>query len=516
MTDARLRALEREAAASGMLEAQVALLHARVRLGDLDVGWLEAAARLGHEAARRALGRFVPVVWSDGLRDLVRDLGAEGIVRALVAWAQELGPEPDDREALGALEAWLERRDASARSRCQELARGRDEVALLGYGVVNARALAEHAAAQACGHAGPDDLPEVWGSPPLGPTEAQARAIRRALAEWALARPRGCAAPAWPEPAVDAAALQSAAREARERFEAALAAKATRREATALRRRLREKTLTREMVEVAADLAHPAAWLVCRREGLPDLVPPATGRELAARLEAIVGARAAPTRRKVLERRYWVGEDGAERSAVGRRTELGDARWPEWGARFVVRAALELAERALPAAEAARPDDPRPREALEAVRAWYACPCAAHARQAGAAATRAGQAARRLADGPEAGAAGVLAAAAGLVARTERAWNPGLGRGRHVLLDEAVRAGEAPDALWEHLRRVLIAWALGADLLGARRYAPTERYAVGEVLEHPTFGRGRVTAVEPARVHVTFEDAVRVLVHGRG
>ena len=50
----------------------------------------------------------------------------------------------------------------------------------------------------------------------------------------------------------------------------------------------------------------------------------------------------------------------------------------------------------------------------------------------------------------------------------------------------------------------------------ARRYSPQETFAVDEVVDHPTFGRGFVSAVRDAgKVEITFRSDVKVLVHGR-
>jgi hypothetical protein len=50
----------------------------------------------------------------------------------------------------------------------------------------------------------------------------------------------------------------------------------------------------------------------------------------------------------------------------------------------------------------------------------------------------------------------------------------------------------------------------------ARRYLPAESFALGDVVDHPSFGRGFVSADKGAgKVEVTFRDAVRTLVHGK-
>jgi hypothetical protein len=55
------------------------------------------------------------------------------------------------------------------------------------------------------------------------------------------------------------------------------------------------------------------------------------------------------------------------------------------------------------------------------------------------------------------------------------------------------------------------------NVASARRYSPKERFAVDEVIDHPTFGRGFVSAVrEGGKVEITFRSDVKVLIHGRG
>lgn len=56
-----------------------------------------------------------------------------------------------------------------------------------------------------------------------------------------------------------------------------------------------------------------------------------------------------------------------------------------------------------------------------------------------------------------------------------------------------------------------LAWR--ASGVVARRYAASATFAVGEVVEHPKFGRGTVTSIFEARVQVEFADGVKTLVH---
>jgi hypothetical protein len=59
------------------------------------------------------------------------------------------------------------------------------------------------------------------------------------------------------------------------------------------------------------------------------------------------------------------------------------------------------------------------------------------------------------------------------------------------------------------------------DLLAARKgsprpYSPKLTFAVDEVVDHPTFGRGFVSAVrDGGKVEITFRSDVKILVHGR-
>ena len=54
------------------------------------------------------------------------------------------------------------------------------------------------------------------------------------------------------------------------------------------------------------------------------------------------------------------------------------------------------------------------------------------------------------------------------------------------------------------------------DQTAARRYSPKDTFAVDQVVDHPTFGRGFVSAVrDGGKIEVTFRSDVKVLVHGR-
>ena len=50
----------------------------------------------------------------------------------------------------------------------------------------------------------------------------------------------------------------------------------------------------------------------------------------------------------------------------------------------------------------------------------------------------------------------------------------------------------------------------------AKTYSPQNKYEAGDVLEHPTFGRGVATAVKDGtKIEVLFEGGPKTLVHGR-
>jgi len=71
-----------------------------------------------------------------------------------------------------------------------------------------------------------------------------------------------------------------------------------------------------------------------------------------------------------------------------------------------------------------------------------------------------------------------------------------------------VRAARAAQALEDDWRRTLTL----ADGASPRPYAMQERFAEGEVLEHPVFGRGVVREVlPPDKMRVLFRDGMRLL-----
>jgi hypothetical protein len=51
----------------------------------------------------------------------------------------------------------------------------------------------------------------------------------------------------------------------------------------------------------------------------------------------------------------------------------------------------------------------------------------------------------------------------------------------------------------------------------ARTYAPGEKYAVGDVVRHPTFDVGVVTAIPGVqKVEISFRESKKILLHDRG
>jgi hypothetical protein len=57
----------------------------------------------------------------------------------------------------------------------------------------------------------------------------------------------------------------------------------------------------------------------------------------------------------------------------------------------------------------------------------------------------------------------------------------------------------------------------GRDASKARTYATGERFAVGDLINHATFGLGLITALKDVnKIEVVFSDGPKVLVHRRG
>jgi hypothetical protein len=56
----------------------------------------------------------------------------------------------------------------------------------------------------------------------------------------------------------------------------------------------------------------------------------------------------------------------------------------------------------------------------------------------------------------------------------------------------------------------------GKDLTKAKAYSIKESFKVDEVVDHPTFGFGIVSAVRVDKVDITFKSDVKTLAHGKG
>jgi len=56
----------------------------------------------------------------------------------------------------------------------------------------------------------------------------------------------------------------------------------------------------------------------------------------------------------------------------------------------------------------------------------------------------------------------------------------------------------------------------GKEISHAVKYSIKSQYEIGQVIKHPTFGIGVVTAIlEPSKISVTFEDTARMMVCNR-
>jgi hypothetical protein len=56
----------------------------------------------------------------------------------------------------------------------------------------------------------------------------------------------------------------------------------------------------------------------------------------------------------------------------------------------------------------------------------------------------------------------------------------------------------------------------GKDLTKAKKYSIRETFKVDDVVDHPTFGFGIVSAVRVDKVDITFKADVKTLAHGKG
>ncbi len=77
----------------------------------------------------------------------------------------------------------------------------------------------------------------------------------------------------------------------------------------------------------------------------------------------------------------------------------------------------------------------------------------------------------------------------------------------------ALRAPSVPRA-----ERVVVAWEqrlAGKDLSKAKKYSAKETFAIDDVVDHPAFGLGLVTAVRGDKVDIAFKAFEKTLVHKR-
>jgi len=564
VSDRALRDLERRAAAEGTFAAWAALLRARLRLGGAPAAWVGVAAQLGDPAARRVLGRFVPVLTHEVLAASVDGWDREACARVAAAFARERPGwwrrwRPEDGAldaAVAAAEAWFAA-PADARSgpaaraaaAADALAARIDEAAAIhlaprtpggpspaertaaaGAARAGVPALAAaRAAAAADDAAAREALRQGWEPPAWDAADSpvarlarrdEAERVRAALRPWALrARdddPPAALAPGLPDPAREAAAAAAeaeaeAVRALEAAFGEALAAEETKARATAIRRRLRAKELERDRVKLAARLGHAPAWLVVKpgEDVRPDLAPPEAGVAMSGRLSEHV-ARFSKELPRAERRRIAFIRSLYDPEGEG--SEPGPA-WPDWARELVARVAIGVARVVLPRVQAARPDDPAPAAALEAALAYHLrrddpAPVEAAAKEASRSARR----------GPaDVRAAGRVVAWVGpLVVRVhDRARQPRLCYSQRDLLGKALEAGLGRLELWTLIREVAAAWATGEDDLGlaARPYAPKASFAEGEAIDHPKFGVGRVVKVAGRKIDVEFEGGRRTLVH---
>jgi hypothetical protein len=93
--------------------------------------------------------------------------------------------------------------------------------------------------------------------------------------------------------------------------------------------------------------------------------------------------------------------------------------------------------------------------------------------------------------------------------------------GEHAFRGQVVPKGaakpRAPRAA-SAAEKVVIAWEerlKSSDLTKARKYSPKESFAAEEVMSHPTFGYGIVTAVRGDKIDVAFKAFEKTLLHKR-
>jgi len=91
---------------------------------------------------------------------------------------------------------------------------------------------------------------------------------------------------------------------------------------------------------------------------------------------------------------------------------------------------------------------------------------------------------------------------------------PGGGRSADPSRPKAARAARAPKA---EVTTIAFDELLAArNVAAAAPYSAKRTYAIGDVIDHPIFGRGFVSALrDGGKIEVTFRSDVKILVHGR-
>lgn len=530
MSDRRLRELERRFAQEGTLEAERALLRVRVQVGDLTPDWLRLVASLGHAPARKVLGGFVRVLTLDDLADTLETWPPEALLRASLNLF-ELDPR-----RIGASRTPY----AAALSGLQQIVGG----VLAGEHHADAALALEERLRERW----PGLFSDSWQSVVPEPVETAglllrccqgmvpgrlrgvlhahrrgskareaARTLREVLVPWALAG-RGCPpAGLVPDVAVPLELLHAREDEDRCEFERLLESKPVKRRATALRRRRRERALSLDRLRLAAWLGDPAAWLVAKPDGEPELSaavgpdPSRHGAQLALQLSTQL-LRFAKKLPRSEARRLTYLRRLHDPSATP--SDLAPA-WPDWSRTLVAHLALVLGDELVARFAAHDSDDARPAAALDAARAFHRDPLGDPQPTLEAARAASHCARRKLPPAVKAAAQGASWAAR-IVARTyTKARVPVLSYANLDVLDRVLRAGFEPQELWDLLRTSAIAWALGEDEQSVdevRPYSPREAYRVGDQIEHPSFGSGLVTVSAGKRLVVDFAEGTRSLV----
>jgi len=525
VSDRRLRELERRFAQERSPTVEGELLRVRVQVGDLSPDWLRLVAALGHPPARKVLGGFVRVLTFDDLADTVEGWPPEAMLRASLTLL-DLEPRRIGAEQLAADMRGLEEivQGVLAGEQRVEAARALEEALRERWPALFSNAWqvpkpVETAGVllRCCQGVAPGGLLGLVEGHRRGSQQREvARTLREALVPWALAGRGRPPASLVPEVAVPLEILQAREEEERSEFEELLDTTSVKRRATALRKRRRAKTLTLDRLRLAAWLGDPAAWLVAKPDGEPELSaavgtdPSRHGALLALQLSTQILRFAKKLPRNEARRLTYLRrlhDPGASPS------DLAPA-WPDWSRPLVAHLALILGEELVARFAAHDPNDDRPAAALSAARAFHRDPLGDPEPTLEAARAASHCARRKLPPAIKSAAQGASWAAQ-IVARTyTKARVPVLYYANLDFLDRVLRAGFEPQQLWDLLRSSAIAWALGEDeqaIDEVRPYSPRGAYRVGDQIEHPRFGLGQVTLSAGRRLVVDFTEGSRNL-----